>query len=118
MLDIPVGRKKQGRRLAAEQAIRMAGFETFKDCGDACEKLARSKGLDVTFNSLAIQHYVTCNTNLSVKRMNILGELLNIDNFRQLDERFNPPVPRGVGKYWEGEHGTRVKDYDASELIR
>lgn len=118
MLDIPVGRKKQGRRLAAEQAIRMAGFETFKDCGDACEKLARSKGLDVTFNSLAIQHYVTCNTNFSVKRMKLLAELLNVKDFVQMDEAFMPPKPRGVGKDWVGDNGTVVKDYDASALIR
>lgn len=118
MLDIAVGSKVSKRRLAAEQAIRMAGFETFRECGEACEKLARSKGLTVTFNGLAIQHYVTCNTNFSIKRMKLLGELLNVTNYMQLDEAFMPPKPRGVGKDWLGDNGTRVIDYDASEIIK
>ena len=97
MLDINVGSKVGKRRLAAEQAIRMSGFETFKECGKACEKLAKSKGLNVTFNDLAIQHYITCNTNFSIKRMKLLAELLNIKDFVQLEFVPEPLASRQMG---------------------
>lgn len=109
--------KGQYRRLAAEQAISMSGYKTFKECGIACEKLALSRGSDVTFNDSSVRHYVTCHTNLSMKRLLLLAELINVTNFKQLDEKFKAPVPRGVGKYWIGEYGSKVQDYDASTLL-
>lgn len=105
------------RRLAAEQAIMFRGYKTFKECAEACEKLAEDKGINATFNHLSIQHFVTCNGNLSLKRLMILAELLNMNDFKQLNEVYSPPNPRGVGKDWIGEYGSRVADYDASKII-
>lgn len=108
---------KNKRRIAAEQAIRYRGYDNMKDCARACERLARQKGESITFNDLSIQQFITCNTNLSLKRLFILAELLNINDYKQLNEAYTPPNPRGVGKDWVGEHGSVVKDYDASNLI-
>ena len=105
------------RRLGAEQAIRLAGFRSFVECAEACERLARAKGKDIKFNKVSIQHFVSCRCNFSMKRLEILAELLGIRDFRLLTEVYTAPIPRGVGKYWEGEYGNKVKDFDASSLI-
>ena len=105
------------RRLVCEKAIDNKGFTTFKEVSEACEAYARKHGEDVTFNERAIQSYVAVNTNLSMKRLRILAAVLGVRDLLDLDEIYDPPVPRGVGKNWVGRNtGTVVKDYDASAI--
>ena len=108
---------EQKRRLAAEQAI-YTKFNNFRDCADACNVLAAKKEVDITFNRLSIQHYVGCQTNLSMKRLKILAELLGVTNYQEMDEVFTAPRHRGEGEYWLGENGNRVKDLDMRMMGR
>lgn len=109
---------EQKRRLGAEQAI-YRKFNNFRDCADACNVLAEKKGVDITFNRLSIQQFVGCQTNLSMKRLTILAELLGITNYRELNEIFVAPRNRGCGDWWLSEDsGNRVKDIDMSMVNR
>lgn len=116
MRETNISDRNGKRRLIAEQALMLKGFKTFRECSKACEALARSKGLDLTFSPNTIQHYITCHCNLSVKRLSILAELVGVKNIMALDERFTPPRVRGVGDYWVGDNGSRVKDIDTTEV--
>lgn len=107
----------QKRRLAAEQAIYMR-YNSFADCAKACQELSDKKALGVTFNTLSIQQYVGCQTNLSMKRLKILAELLNITNYAEMDDVYVAPLRRGFGDYWVSARGNKVKDIDMSALIR
>lgn len=109
---------QQKRRLAAEQAIYRKGFNNFAEVADACNLHAKKMELNVTFNRLAIQQYVGCQTNLSMKRLKVLAELLGVTNYQELDETFVAPCRRGHGEYWLGENGNRVKDLDMSMMDR
>lgn len=106
----------QRRRFAAEQAI-YKKFNNFRECADACQAYADKMKIDITFNRLSIQQYVGCQTNLSIKRLKILAEVLGVTNFRELDEVFTAPERRGEGEYWLGENGNKVKDIDFSDCI-
>lgn len=105
----------QKRRLVAELTI-YGMFDTFKECVDACNELAKSKGSTITFNKLSIQQYIGCQTNFSMKRLNILAELLNVTNYRNIDEVFVAPEHRGIGKDWIGDNGNTVRDMDMTLL--
>lgn len=107
----------QKRRLAAEQAI-YTRYDNFKECAKACQELAKKKETSITFNPLSIQHYVGVQTNLSVRRLKILAELLGVTNYQELDEIFEAPRRRGEGEYWLGENGNRVKDLDMTMMNR
>ena len=107
----------QKRRLAAEQAIYQK-FPNFRDCADACQVLASKLDTNITFNRLAIQHYVGCQTNLSIKRLKILAEVLGVTNYKELDEIFTAPRHRGEGEYWLGEDGNRIRDIDMTMMKR
>lgn len=107
---------EQKRRFAAEQAI-YRKFNNFRECADACQSYADKMKLGITFNRLSIQQYVGCQTNLSMKRLKILADVLGVTNYRELDEVFTAPRHRGEGDYWIGENGNRVKDIDIT-IIR
>ena len=109
---------EQKRRLAAEQAIYRKGFNNFREVADACNIQAKKAESNATFNRLCIQQYVGCHTNLSMKRLKILAELLGVTNYQELDEVFTAPRRRGEGEYWLGENGNRVKDIDMSMMDR
>jgi hypothetical protein len=108
----------QKRRLAAEQAIYKKGYKNFTEVADACNIHAKKMNSTVTFNRLAIQQYVGCQTNLSMKRLKVLAELLGITNYQELDEIFTAPRRRGEGEYWYGENGNKVKDIDMTMMDR
>jgi hypothetical protein len=108
----------QKRRLAAEQAIYRRGFNNFREVADACNEFAKKCESSVTFNRLAVQQYVGCQTNLSMKRLKLLAEMLGITNYQELDEIFTAPVRRGCGEYWLGESGNKIKDLDMSMMDR
>lgn len=108
-------RPGQRRRLAAEQAI-YKRFNTFAACADACNAYARENGYDVHFNRLSIQQYVGCQTNLSMKRLKVLADLLRITNYKELNEVFVAPKVRGAGLWWIGEDGHRVQDLDLTMI--
>lgn len=114
--------KTQKRRLGCEQAIfRKWGNITFKEVTAICEKEARRLGRDdITFSPLTIQQYVGAQRRLSMKRLEILASLLGVTNYQELDEVFEAPSQRGVGKNWVGEHGSIAKDYeiDISNMYR
>lgn len=106
----------QRRRLAAEQAI-YKKFSNFREANEACIRYANSHGMeDVTFNTVSIQQYIGCQTNLSLKRLKILASVLGVTNYAEMDEIFVAPKHRGEGLYWEGENGTKVKDIDLSAI--
>lgn len=105
----------QKRRLAAEQAI-YRRFNNFTDCAIACQKKADAMGVDVTFNRLSIQQYVGVQTNLSVRRLKVLAELLGVTNYSELDEVFTAPRHRGEGDWWIGQNGNKVKDIDMTMM--
>ena len=109
---------EQKRRLAAEQAIYRRGFNNFREVADECNIHAKRVESNATFNRLAIQQYVGCQTNLSMKRLKILAEVLGITNYQELDEVFTAPRRRGEGEYWLGENGNRVKDIDMVMMDR
>lgn len=109
---------EQKRRLAAEQAIYAKGFNSFAECAEACEKLAQKINPDATFSRLSIQKYVGCQTNLSVRRLEILAEVLGITNYRELNEIFTAPKHRACGEWWTGDNGNRVKDIDMTMMDR
>ena len=104
------------KRLAVEQAIKERGL-TIKKCTDACDKLAKDRGLNVGFNGLAIHHYIGGYTNLSVNRLNILGDVLGVTNIKLLDEKFELIVDKDNGNYWLGEYGTIARDFDNRQII-
>jgi hypothetical protein len=106
---------EQKRRLAAEQAI-YRKFDNFRECADACQALADKKETGITFNRLAIQQYVGCQTNLSMRRLKILTEVLGVSNWTELDEIFVAPKHRGEGLYWLGENGNRIRDIDMTMM--
>lgn len=108
---------KQKRRLRAEMFI-SSKFNNFRECADACNKLAKQLDSSATFNRLSIQQYVGCKTNLSMKRLKILAELLNITDYKQLDEVFVAPENRMNGSDWIGDNGSIVKDFDISNIIK
>ena len=85
-------------------------------CADACNAYARENGYDVHFNRLSIQQYVGCQTNLSMKRLKILADLLRITNYKELNEVFVAPKVRGAGLWWIGEDGHRVQDLDLTMI--
>lgn len=106
----------QKRRLAAEQAI-YNKFPSMAACNDACIKYCEKRCLDATFNKVTVQQYVGCQTNLSVKRLKILAEVLGVTNFLELDEIFIAPKHRGEGDYWVGDQGNRVPDIKLPSLL-
>lgn len=108
---------EQKRRLGAEQAI-YRKFNTFKECAIACENLASKVDYKATFNERTIQQYVGVQTNLSVRRLRILAELLGVTNYGELDEIFTAPKRRGEGEWWHGENGNRVRDIDMTMMDR
>ena len=108
---------EQKRRLAAEQAI-YRKFNNFRECADACNLHAKKVESNATFNRLCIQQYVGVQTNLSMKRLKILAELLGVTNYQELDEVFTAPKRRGEGEYWLGENGNRVRDLDMTMMDR
>ena len=105
----------QKRRLAAEQAI-YNKFPNFKECNNACKRYCRMKGLEVTFNDMTIQQYISCQTNMSLRRLKVLAAVLNITNYPELDEVFVAPEHRGEGLFWIGENGNRIKDVDIHRI--
>lgn len=108
---------EQQRRLAAEQAV-YRKFNNFGECAEACDNLAIKLGVNATFNRLSIQHYIGCQTNLSMKRLKILAEVLGITNYREMDEVFVAPKRRGEGDWWLGSDGNRIKDLDMTMMDR
>jgi len=108
---------EQKRRLGAEQAI-YRKFPSMKECARECEKLAMKTDSKATFNERCIQQYVGVQTNLSMKRLKILAELLGVTNYSELDEVFTAPRRRGEGEWWLGENGNRVKDIDMTMMDR
>ena len=113
MLGLKPGQK---RRLAAEQAI-YKRFNNFRECNDACIDYCKKKGLDLTFNTVTIQQYVGCQTNLSLKRLKVLAAVLGVTNYPEMDEIFVAPKHRGEGDYWIGENGNKIKDVDMVGLL-
>ncbi len=99
------------RRLACEQAV-FRKFDTMQECVEACQEYADKKELDLTFNKNTVRHYVGCYTNLSLKRLLVLSEVLGVPDIKELDEVFTAPKHRGEGYDWEGSNGTRVKDFN------
>lgn len=107
---------KGARRLATEKAINRMGFDTYKEVNDACNAICEKRGHKFRFHSKNVEHYVNCRTGMSVERLIVLAEVLRVRDLRDLEEVFVPPVPRGVGKYWVGNLGNKVIDYDDSQL--
>ena len=101
----------QKRRLAAEQAI-YRKYNNFRECADACQKYCNAKGLKIGWNRLSIQQFVGCQTNLSMKRLAVLADMLGITDYKHFSEVFTAPKHRGEGEYWMGEHGNRVRDLE------
>lgn len=99
------------RRLACEKAV-YNKFKNFVEVNDACIDYIKKKGLDISFSSNYIKNYIAAQSNMSMKRLNILCEVLGVTNYSQIDEIFTAPDVRGIGLDWVGERGTRVKDYD------
>lgn len=104
------------KRLAVEQAIKERGL-TIKECRDACDKIAKDIGLNVGFNNVAIHHYISCFSDLSSKRLVILGDVLGVTNLKLLGEKFELIVDKDNGNYWLGEYGTIAKDFDNRQII-
>lgn len=103
------------RRLACEKAIQRRGFKTYEEVAKACEKQARKVGKEVTFSRFSIQNYVSCYHDLSLKRIEILADLLGVSNYKELNEIYEPPKVLDVGDYWQGNQGTRIQDIDSRE---
>jgi hypothetical protein len=110
-------RPQQKRRLGAEQAI-YRKFPNFRECARACEEHAKKTDIKATFNERCIQQYVGCQTNLSIRRLRILAELLGVTNFNELEEIFTAPKYRGEGLWWDGDQGNRVRDLDMTMIDR
>lgn len=108
----------QKRRLGCEAAIYRKGFNNFREVSEACNIHAKKCESDVTFNRHCIQQYVGTQTNLSMRRLKILAEVLGVSNLRELDEVFVAPKYRGEGQYWLGEEGNRIKDLDMTMIDR
>lgn len=106
---------KQKRRLAAEQAI-YNKFNNFRECNDACVRYCQMKCLDVTFHQVAIQQYIGCQTNLSLKRLKVLAAVLGVSNYPELDEIFVAPEHRGEGLPWIGENGNKIADISIHKI--
>lgn len=106
----------QRRRLAAEQAIYRKNYDNFRQVSEDCAKLCLKKGADTTFNTLAIQQYIGCQTNLSITRLEILCEVLGITNYKEFNEIYVAPRHRGEGDLWIGTNGNTVKDIDLGRL--
>lgn len=98
------------RRIVCEAAIARRGYKTFPEVAEACEKKARQLGVDATFNSYSIQHYVGDVGDLSAKRLRILAQVLGVRDVFEIDERYKIPEVRNAGHYFEGEFGGRIKD--------
>jgi len=105
-----VGKGK--RRLACEQAIARRGYKTFKECTEACERHARKLNSQTSWSNLAVQHYVTCYADFSMRRVKVLADLLGFSDIKEMDEKFTPPKMRGIGDNWVGDEGSIAKDYD------
>lgn len=99
------------KRLGAEQAI-FRKFKNLTEARIACEKYCERYGLSITWNHHTLSQYINNSTNLSTKRLRVLAQVLGVTNYSELDEVFIAPSVRGIGRYWEGEFGNRVKDFD------
>lgn len=102
---------EERRRLICEQAV-YRRFDSMKECSDACQDYVDKHGINMTFHRDTIRQYVACYSNLSVKRLKIVSEVLHVPDLKELDEVFIAPKHRGEGLDWIGVSGTRVKDID------
>ena len=109
-------KSEQKRRLAAEQAIYRKGYANFKSVTEDCIRYCEKHKLDVTFNTLAVQQFIGCQTNLSMKRLEILCKVLDITNYAEFAEIYTAPKRRGEGGLWVGTNGNTVKDIDLGAI--
>lgn len=107
---------EQKRRLAAEQAIYRKGYANFRSVTDDCIRYCEKHKLDVTFNALAVQQFIGCQTNLSMKRLEVLCKVLGITNYSEFAEVYTAPKRRGEGGLWVGTNGNTVKDIDLGAI--